>query len=80
MHLQTILIIVGTILGLIYSLLGLTAIKYLIESDEIDKYVGWTLWWCYEKNRYSQPGKILCNYGIITSSLAVISWAMVYFL
>jgi hypothetical protein len=77
-HLQITLMIAGSILGLIYSALGISAIRYLIESNEIDRSVGWTLWWCYEQKRYSQQGKKLCKYGIVTSSLAITCWVAVY--
>ena len=57
------LALAGSLAGIAYSLLGIAAIKHLDSAGEIDRTVGWTLWWCLDFRRYNARGKRLCTLG-----------------
>lgn len=68
----------ATALGIWYAVLGLSAIKHLRDVDQIDKVIGWSLWWCFDESRYSEEGRKLCKLGQILASVAVVLWVCVY--
>lgn len=68
----------ATALGVYYAVLGLTAIKYLRTPDQVDKAVGWTLWWCVDLTRYEEKGQRLCKRGQLVSLLSIALWVAVY--
>jgi hypothetical protein len=74
-------IIMGSLasaLGVYYAVLGLTAIKYLHNADQVDKAVGWTLWWCLDLARYEEKGQRLCKQGQLVALSSIALWVAVY--
>ena len=69
---------IGTILGIWYAVLGLLAVKHLHYSDQIDKAVGWSLWWCFDVSRYDDEGQRLCKRGQLLAFTAAALWIAVY--
>lgn len=61
--LAVVLALVGTVAGLVYSFLGILALKYLPDADETDRVAGWTLWWWLDGERYDPEGQRLCKLG-----------------
>ena len=59
--------------GLYYIFLGIAALKYLPNATEVDRVVGWTLWWFTERDRYEDEGKRLCTRGRIVFA---ITWGL----
>ncbi len=70
--------VVASLLGIYYAVLGFSAIKYLRSADQIDKAVGWTLWWCFDTARYTEEGRKLCRKGQIAALTSVALWIAVY--
>ncbi|HOE41653.1 MAG TPA: hypothetical protein PLB25_08505 [Rhodoferax sp.] len=68
----------ATALGIWCAVLGLSAIKHLREADQIDKAIGWSLWWCFDVDRYSKEGRKLCKLGQLLAFAAVVLWVCVY--
>lgn len=78
---QILSILVGglaILLGIWYSMLGFSAVKYLNDADVVDKIAGWTLWWCIDVNRYNDEGQRLCKRGQAIASAAVMLSVVVY--
>lgn len=72
--------VLGTLGGLVYSGMGIAALKHLSDADEIDRTVGWTLWWWTDVKRYDAEGKRLCRRGAWIFFLAAACWILaVYF-
>jgi hypothetical protein len=70
----------GTISGLVYSFLGISALKHLSRATEIDRTVGWSLWWWLEAKRYDEEGQRLCRVGSWVFTVGAVSWLLaVYF-
>jgi hypothetical protein len=69
---------IATLLGIYYSFLGISAIKYLRCADQVDKAVGWTLWWCLDIERYSEEGQKLCKKGQVAALTSIVLWFAVY--
>jgi len=59
--------------GLYYAYLGLVALKHLRDATDIEKTVGWTLWWFLEVDRYDEVGKKICRRG---STVFVLAWCL----
>ena len=57
------LVAASCVLGAYYCALGITALKHLPEATQIDRVVGWTLWWFLDADRYDIEGKLLCRRG-----------------
>lgn len=68
--------LLGSICGIAYAVLGIFALKHLPDADELDRTVGWTLWWWLDRNRYSPAGKKLCNLGAVLMVLAMFFWTL----
>ena len=68
----------GTILGIWYSILGMQAVRHLHHADEVDKAVGWSLWWCLDLARYDDEGRQLCKQGQVLAFLATGLWIAAY--
>lgn len=68
----------ASILGIWYSMLGISAIKHLHKADEVDKVVGWTLWWCFDTERYDDEGRRLCKKGQLVAMASVALWVAAY--
>ena len=62
---QTVLIIFGVICGLAYAFLGIAVTKHMSHPTYFDKYIGWSLWWFLERERYSEKGKKYCDIGMM---------------
>jgi len=75
---QVIVGVVATALGLYYAFLGIAAIKYLRNADQVDKVVGWTLWWCFDTERYAEEGRRLCKRGQVVAFASIALWIAVY--
>jgi hypothetical protein len=71
---DTLLLTVGTLAGVAYAVLGVQALKHLPSATEVDRTVGWSLWWCAERDRYTQEGKRLCTHGSIAFVVALAAW------
>ena len=56
-----------------YCALGISALRHLPKSTEIDRVVGWTLWWFLGESRYDEEGKRLCRRGGVVFAIA---WAL----
>ena len=78
MNTQLLLGMVASILGIWYSVLGLRAIQFLQKADAQDRSVGWSLWWCLDGDRYDEPGKRLCKWGLLLATASIVIWAMVF--
>lgn len=72
--------LLGSVCGVAYAVLGIFALKHLPDADELDRTVGWTLWWWLERNRCSPEGKKLCNVGAVLMVLAMFFWTVAFFL
>lgn len=70
--------VLATGFGIYYAVLGIKAIKYLRDADEVDKAVGWTLWWCVDSGRYSDEGRLLCKKGFLVALVSIVLWIAVY--
>lgn len=57
------LLIGASVMAGLYSYLGLVALKHLRDATDIEKTVGWTLWWFLEVDRYDEVGKKICRRG-----------------
>jgi len=68
--------VLGALGGFVYSGMGIAALKHLAGADEIDRVVGWTLWWWTESDRYDAEGKRLCRRGAWIFWLAAASWIL----
>ncbi len=75
---QTILGCVAAGLGIWYAGLGISAIKHLHDVNQIDKAVGWSLWWCLDIDRYDKEGKRLCRRGQLFALISIALWIVVY--
>lgn len=72
--------LLGTLGGFVYAGTGLAALKYLSGSNEVDRTVGWTLWWWAASDRYDAEGKRLCRRGAWLFWFAAVCWILaVYF-
>ena len=69
---------VGTILGLTYAILGMRAVQHLHHADQIDRAVGWSLWWCFDAARYDDEGQRMCKQGQVLAFLAAGFWIAAY--
>ena len=58
-----ILVAASIVAGVYYSVLGILALKHLPDFTKQDRFVGWTLWWFVEVDRYDEAGKHLCRCG-----------------
>jgi hypothetical protein len=65
-------------LGLWYAALGISAIKHLRDADEMDKVVGWSLWWCLDLKRYDDEGQRICKHGLAIAVASILLWILVY--
>lgn len=77
MNSQLLFALVGTACGIAYAVLGLRAIRHIrpeLGPTDIDRYVGWTLWWCLEWRRYTEVGRRLCFVGGLVLLLGATSW------
>lgn len=68
----------GTIVGIWYALLGMRAVQHLHDADEIDKAVGWSLWWCLDVERYDDEGRGLCRQGQALAFAAAVLWVLAF--
>lgn len=66
--------LLGTSAGGIYAALGLVAHRHLRASAEVDRVVGWSLWWFAERDRYNAEGQRLCRLGLIAFVVGAASW------
>lgn len=74
------LAVLGSVLGLVYSAMGIAALKHLPSATETDRVVGWSLWWWTEASRYSEAGQHLCRRGAWVFASAALCWVLaVYF-
>ena len=71
---QFVLAVVGTGAGVSSAALGIAALKHLENADELDKAVGWSLWWFTEGHRYNAKGKQLCKTGGIAFATGAVCW------
>ena len=76
--LQVLLGIGGSLAGIAWAVLGLRALSYLKDANEEDRTYGWTLWWFFNRHRYTEPGQDLCNRGLLAAFLSVACWLAVY--
>lgn len=74
----SVFIIIGIVCGLAYAALGIAAAKYMHHSTYIDKYVGWSLWWFLEREKYSDRGKKYCTIGAIFAFSGGTSWVLYF--
>jgi hypothetical protein len=65
---------VATAFGIWYVVLGIFAIKHLRDADQIDKAMGWSLWWCLDVKRYDDKGRQLCKKGQLAAFAAIALW------
>lgn len=75
---QIVLGVIATALGLYYAALGISAIKYLHAADQVDRAIGWSLWWCLDQGRYTDDGKALCKRGLVVAFSSIALWIAVY--
>ena len=70
--------VIASLLGIYYAAIGFSAVKYIRAADQIDKAVGWTLWWCFDTARYTDEGRRLCRKGQIVALASMALWVAVY--
>lgn len=70
--------VAGAILGIWYAALGIRAVQHLHQADEVDKAIGWSLWWCLDLGRYDEDGRRLCKQGQALAFTAAALWIAVY--
>ena len=68
----------GIFSGIVYSILGILAVRYIDNPKYTEKYINWSLWWCLDRNRYSERGKIYCNIGFFIALIGIFSWVIFY--
>ena len=77
------LVAASIVSGIYCCALGIAALRHLPTAKEMDRVIGWTLWWFLEWERYDDEGKRLCNRGgwafIITLFLAVPGYYLAMF-
>jgi hypothetical protein len=78
MNISIFLGLVASCLGIWYAWLGITALRHLSGASEVDKTVGWSLWWCLDISRYDDVGKRICKHGQIAALLAIVLWIVTY--
>ena len=77
MNIQMLLALIGTVAGVIYAILGITAIKHIKDGPtSTDKAVGWSLWWWIERQRYDSRGQKICSIGGVVFAIGVASWVL----
>jgi hypothetical protein len=69
-----VLLVLGSIAGLAWAVLGVCALKYLPSASEDDRTYGWSLWWFVDGARYVGRGKRLCQLGWLAFIVALASW------
>jgi hypothetical protein len=57
--------------GIYCCALGIAALKHLPDSTEVDRVVGWSLWWFLESDRYDDTGRRLCKRGGTVFAMAL---------
>jgi hypothetical protein len=67
------LVAASIVAGAYYCALGVSALRHLPEATEVDRVVGWTLWWFLEQDRYDDTGKQLCRRG---STVFALVWCL----
>ncbi len=67
--------VLGSVAGLLYTALGLFALRHLAGATDADRTVGWSLWWFSERERYSPRGQRLCTLGAVAFAVGALSWA-----
>jgi len=72
--LSIVLALLGTSAGVVYAALGHMALRHLREATEVDRAVGWSLWWFAERDRYNPEGQRLCRLGLIAFVVGTASW------
>ena len=77
---QLALAVAGTAAGLAYALLGIAALKHLSQPSEVDRVVGWSLWWFTEQGRYNARGQSLCRRGAVAFAIGAACWLSWFFL
>jgi hypothetical protein len=81
MNAQTLTFVIGaiaTFLGVWYAALGFSAVKHLKNADEVDRTVGWTLWWCVDIDRYDDAGRGMCRKGQLIAVCAIAAWVAIF--
>lgn len=78
MNSHSVFIVVGIACGLAYAALGITAIKHMPYPKYFDKYVGWSLWWFLERDKYGDGGKKYCTIGTIVAFAGWASWVLCF--
>jgi hypothetical protein len=76
------LAVVGTLAGLVYAILGITAARHRKDAataSEVDRTINWSLWWFLEKDQYDARGQRLCDLGAITAVIGAAAWVFWYF-
>ena len=78
MNWSNLLIFTGVFSGVVYSILGILAVKHIKDPTYVEKYINWTLWWCLDRNRYDRDGKIYCTIGSSIALVGFLSWVIFY--
>ena len=69
----------GSMAGLAYALLGLSALRHLPSASETERSVGWSLWWFLNYRSYKPEGQRLCIGGGALFALGAACWLAAYF-
>lgn len=80
---SVVLAVLGTIAGLVYAGLGVSARKYVKDQSrlsEVDRVAGWSLWWWIERRKYNPAGQRLCLAGAIAFTIGIVSWVLWFIL
>jgi hypothetical protein len=81
MSLQVLLMILGSLAGLISCILGVMALSHPSSESSLttlDRNVGWSLLWWLERKKYDPYGQRLCTFGGITFCFGVACWVVWY--
>jgi len=79
---ENLLIIIGTVCGIIYSYLGIKVRKNLkqgVNLSETEKTFGWAYDWCFDEQKYDDEGKKICRLGGMVLICGLISWVAFYY-
>jgi hypothetical protein len=76
---HVLLAVLGTVAGLLYVTLGVLALRHVLrpsEVSEVDRVVGWSLWWWIDWGKYTRRGRQLCVAGGIAFITGAVCWVL----
>ncbi len=78
MGVNFIIFTIGLVCGFGYVFLGIIAVKHMNKPTYFDRYIGWSLWWFLERDKYNSVGKKYCSIGMMLAAIGGISWILYF--